>query len=84
MLFVPVIFYIIYALIYTQVIKLYDIFNDTIVKSIYDFVCTSAIVLWFTSAHINYEENKIVSITFTVISFTLIAIYIIGMLIGSI
>ena len=83
LLFIAVIFYIIHALIYAQVINLYDIFNDTIVQSIYDFVCTSGIVSGFTSAYINHEENKTVAITFTVISFTLLVIYIMGMLIGS-
>ena len=82
LLFIAVIFYIIHALIYAQVINLYDIFNDTIVQNIYDFVCTSGIVSGFTSAYINYEENKTVAIVFTVISFVLLVIYVMGTLIG--
>lgn len=82
LLFIAVIFYIIHALIYAQVINLYDIFNDTIVQSIYDFVCTSGIVSGFISAYINYEENKTVAIVFTVISFVLLVIYVMGTLIG--
>ena len=83
LLFVAVIFYIIHALIYAQVINLYDIFNDTIVQSIYDFVCTSGIVSGFISAYINYEENKTVAIAFTIISFAMLVIYVMGTLIGS-
>lgn len=82
LLFIAVIFYIIHALIYAQVINLYDIFNDTIVQNIYDFVCTSGIVSGFISAYINYEENKTVAIVFTVISFVLLVIYVMGTLIG--
>lgn len=83
LLFVVVIFYIAQALIYTQVINLYNIFNATIVQSIYDFVCTSGIVSGFISAYINYDENKTVAIAFTVISFILLVIYVMGTLIGS-
>lgn len=83
LLFVAVIFYIIHALIYTQVINLYDIFNEIIVQSIYDFVCTGGIVSGFIAAYINYEENKTVSITFIVISLLLLIIYMMGTFIGS-
>lgn len=83
LLFVAVIFYIIHALIYIQVINLYDIFNDTVVQSIYDFVCTGGVVSGFISAYINYEENKTIAITFTVISFVLLVIYMMGTFIGA-
>lgn len=83
LLFVTVIFYIIHALIYTQVINLYDIFNEIVVQSIYDFVCTGGIVSGFIASYINYEENKTVSITFIVISLLLLIIYMMGTFIGS-